>query len=322
MLTRLDLQPLWQPQPPRPDGASALETPWGRLHRPDWAERGLIIWPRGGQLQRLHWRLERPAAWSDLAGSAVARLCLRWWAEAAELIVDGVCVHRGDLFDTACRWPLPQRWWQGEALELELRLRSPLHDDGALIHSRLELEPSDPADPHGLLHPVVTELEGLRRERGLPPGAGAGSVRLLGHAHLDLAWLWPVADTWRAAERTFTSALALMQRWPELRFGHSTPALYAWLEQHRPELFAQIRAAMRQGRWEPLNGPWVESDCQLIEMPSLLRQFQLGQAYSRRAFPEWHHELSWLPDSFGFAAGLPAVARATGVHWFCTHKLA
>ncbi len=322
MLTRLDLQPLWQPQPPRPDGASALEAPWGRLNRPDWAARGLIIWPRGGQEQRLRWRLERPADWSALGGSAVARLCLRWWAEAAELIVDGICMHRGDLFDTACRWPLPQRWWAGEPLELELRLVSPRHDDGALIHSRLELEPIDPTDPNGLLSPVVAELKELRRERGLPTGPGAGSVRLLGHAHLDLAWLWPVADTWQAAERTFASALSLMERWPELHFGHSTPALYAWLERQRPALFAEIREAMRQGRWEPLNGPWVESDCQLIETPSLLRQFQLGQAYSRRAFPEWRHELAWLPDSFGFAAGVPAVAGATGVRWFCTHKLA
>jgi hypothetical protein len=320
--TRLDLQPLWQPLPPRSDGASALEDPWGRLHRPDWAARGLIIWPRGGQQRQLRWRLERPANWADLAGGAVARLCLRWWAEAAELHVDGVCVHRGDLFDTACRWPLPQRWWQGEPLELKLLLVSPRHDDGALIHSRLELEPSDPADPLGLLKPVVAELEALRAERGLPAGTGNSTVRVLGHAHLDLAWLWPVADTWQAAERTFDSALTLMERWPELRFGHSTPALYAWLEQHRPALFARIRAAMRQGRWEPLNGPWVESDCQLIETASLLRQFQLGQRYSRRALPEWQHELAWLPDSFGFAAGLPAIARFTGVRWFCTHKLA
>ena len=273
-------------------------------------------------MQRLCWRLERPPEWRELAGQAVARLCLRWWAESAELIVDGVCVHRGDLFDTACRWPLPRRWWDGEALELDLRLVSPRHDDGALIHSRLELEPSDPADPQGLLKPGVAELEGLRSARGLPPGPGAGSVQLLGHAHLDLAWLWPVADTWQAAERTFSSALDLMERWPELHFGHSTPALYAWLEQHRPALFARIRAAMRQGRWEPLNGPWVESDCQLIDTASLLRQFQLGQHYSCQAFPEWHHNLAWLPDSFGFAAGLPAVAGATGVRWFCTHKLA
>ena len=94
------------------------------------------------------------------------------------------------------------------------------------------------------------------------------------------------------------------------------------MERHRPDLFARIQEASRQGRWEPINGPWVETDCVLVSAASLWRQFQLGQEASRRQFPEWRHDLAWLPDSFGFGAGLPAVAQATGVRWFCTHKLA
>ena len=323
METRLDLQPLWQR--PLPDGtiAAALHHPWGPSHRPDWAQRGLIIWPRGGQGCTLRLRLACPADWrARWAGQARARLALRWWAEDVTLRVDGATVHRGDLFDTACRWPLPERWWQGQVLELDLELRSPLHDDGALIHSHLDLEPLDPRDPQGLLQPVVAQLEALRRDQGQGPEAGPGALHWLGHAHLDLAWLWPVADTWRAAERTFTSVLALMQRFEDLHFGHSTPALYAWLEQHRPALFGRLRAAMASGRFEPLNGPWVETDAVLIATASLLRQFQEGQHYSQSRFPQWDHGLAWLPDSFGFGAGLPAVARATGVRWFCTHKLA
>ena len=319
----LDLQPLWGLEASGDAAGSALADPWGPRHRPDWAARGLIIWPRGGLERRLQLQSVCPPAWRAL-GPAVARarLALRWWAEAAELRVDGEPVLAGDLFDTACRWPLPERWWAGEPLALELRLRSPLHDDGALIHSRIELEPVDPADPLDLLAPSREALRALRLGRGLPAAEPEGAVRVLGHAHLDLAWLWPVADTWRAAERTFVSTLALMERFPELHFGHSTPALYAWLEQHRPALFTAIRAAMRAGRWEPLNGPWVESDCVLVGTASLLRQFQEGQHYSRHTFPEWSHQLAWLPDSFGFAAGLPAVAAATDVRWFCTHKLA
>ncbi len=319
----LDLQPLWRRDGPAGEELAALRHPWGARHRPDWTARGLVIWPRGGQWCHLRLTLVCPQAWRDLgADAARARLALRWWADAVELRVDGTCVHRGDLFDTACRWPLPRRWWQGEPLTLELRLRSPLHDDGALIHSRVELEPLERADPHGLLQPTAAALEALRTGRGRGPAPGAGALHLLGHAHLDLAWLWPVADTWQAAERTFASALGLMERFAHLHFGHSTPALYAWLEQHRPALFARIRAAMRAGRWEPLNGPWVESDCVLISTASLLRQFQEGQAYSAAAFPEWRHDVAWLPDSFGFAAGLPPLAVATGVRWFCTHKLA
>ena len=318
--SRWDLQPLWRCVQAGGRFGPALDDPWGQQCRPDWAARGLVIWPRGGQRRELRLRLVCPATWLQLQEPepvAQARLVLRWWADQVELRVDGVPVHGGDLFDTACRWLLPERWWQGEALELELRLRSPLHDDGALIESRLELEPLDPADPVDLLAETKAELAQLRS--GEPP---TGRFHVLGHAHLDLAWLWPVADTWQAAERTFTSALDLIERFEELHFGHSTPALYAWLQQHRPALFARLQRAVAAGRFEPINGPWVESDCVLISSSSLLRQFQLGQQFSAASFPELEHYLAWLPDSFGFASGLPAVARSTGVRWFCTHKMA
>jgi len=341
--SRRDLRAGWR----RSGAAQAgffLDESWGATHRPDWAKRGLLIWPRGRQWLRLEQRLSWPDGWSN-RDSCRARLVLSWWAEQMRLWVDGVLVHEGDLFDTACRWPLPGRCRQGAALDLVLELCSPLHDDGALISSHLDLEPQTAGpDPEGTLLPAALELH-LAADGDLPPhwaeldpsGAEAqaavaahlhqaepprGLLHWLGHAHLDLAWLWPVADTWQAAERTFRSTLALMRRWPELRFAHSTPALYAWMEQHRPALFAEIQVASRAGRWEPINGPWVETDCVLVSTASLWNQFALGQDDSRRRFPEWTHELAWLPDSFGFSAGLPAVASATGVRWFCTHKLA
>ncbi len=319
-----DLLPLWQCEQPHGGAGAALTHPWGARHRPDWHQRGLVIWPRGGQWRRLTVELFCPEAWRPLVGAARARLCLRWWADLVELRADGRLIHQGDLFDTACRWPLPEAWWQGQGLALELRLRSPLHDDGALITSRLELEPRDAADPHDLLGPVRAELRELAAAFPADGTAADGEprVHVLGHAHLDLAWLWPVADTWQAAERTFASALDLMERYPELHFAHSTPALYAWLERHRPALFARLQRAVSAGRFEPINGPWVETDCVLIATASLLRQFQHGQRESQRLFPQLAHPLAWLPDSFGFSAGLPAVAAATDVRWFCTHKLA
>lgn len=305
----------------------ALGEAWGRRYRPDWHARGLILWPRGGQPLQLTTTLVCPEPWRD-PPPAVARLVLSWWAAEAELRVDGQPVHRGDLFDAACRWRLPQRWWSGEPLHLELELRSPLHDDGALIHSRIEAEPLDQRDPGGLLLATALELAALRQTADSPgpdsfaPGDDApavgleaaaararavlappGGFQVAGHAHLDLAWLWPVADTWQAAERTFRSTLALMERDPTLHFGHSTPALYAWLEQHRPALFAAIRARMREGRWEPLNGPWVETDAVLIGTASLLRQFEDGQAYSRATFPGGSTRSPGCPTASASAPG-------------------
>ena len=341
--SRLDLLPQWRCLSD-PESGSALADPWGQIHRPDWAERGLLIWPRGGLWKRLVLRLVCPTSWTA-DGAAQERLVLSWWADQVRLWVDGVLVHEGDLFDTRCRWPLPPTWRQGQPLDVVLELRSPCHDDGALIASHVVREPrSFQADSEQLLLPEALDLalpaledlpeEWLRFEPGSPQAleqvsaflrqhkVGSGAVHWIGHAHLDLAWLWPVADTWQAAERTFRSALHLMERFPQLRFAHSTPALYAWMERFRPALWQRIQAASAAGRWEPINGPWVETDCVLVSTASLWRQFVLGQSFSRRAFPHWRHELAWLPDSFGFAAGLPAVAGAEGVQWFCTHKLA
>ncbi len=279
------------------------------------------------------------------ASASCERLVLSWWADHVRLRIDGVLVHEGDLFDTRCRWLLPADWRERGGLRIQLDLRSPCHDDGALIESALVQEPLIPtcdADrallpealalswasgatlPDALLScdPMGSEAVGLVDRHLATCPKPVGVVHWLGHAHLDLAWLWPVADTWQAAERTFCSALDLMERYPELHFAHSTPALYAWVERHRPALHARIQQASREGRWEPINGPWVETDCVLVSTASLSRQFTLGQEDSQRRFPEWRHELAWLPDSFGFAAGLPAVAVASGVRWFCTHKLA
>ena len=341
--SRLDLQARWRRSGPG-DRPPHLGDAWGREHRPDWAARGLLIWPRGRGWIRLEQNLSWPQSWSRSPESR-GRLALSWWAERMRLWVDGELVHEGDLFDTACRWIVPDRCREGKPLQLLLELSSPLHDDGALISSCLNLEPCcEASDPDRVLLPEALQLH-LAAGGDLPAQwqqldplslqaldavenhlaraePAPGSLHWLGHAHLDLAWLWPVADTWQAAERTFRSALQLLQRWPELHFAHSTPALYEWLERHRPALFAGVRAASRAGRWEPINGPWVETDCVLVSSASLWQQFHLGQAYSRRVFPEWTHELAWLPDSFGFTAGLPAVAERTGVRWFCTHKLA
>ena len=93
---------------------------------------------------------------------------LSWWAEQMRLWVDGVLVHEGDLFDTACRWPLPKRCRQGAVLDLVLELCSPLHD-GALISSHLDLEPQTAgSDPEGTLLPAALELH-LAADGDLPP---------------------------------------------------------------------------------------------------------------------------------------------------------
>lgn len=120
-------------------------------------------------------------------------------------------------------------------------------------------------------------------------------IFLLGHSHLDLAWLWPISETWEVAVRTFESVLKLQQEFPNLIYCHSSPALYAWIEQHRPDLFAAIQQQVALGRWEIAAGTWVEPELNLINGESIVRQILYGQRYVQEKFGLLN-QVIWLPD--------------------------
>jgi len=145
-------------------------------------------------------------------------------------------------------------------------------------------------------------------------------ICLLGHSHLDLAWLWPISETWEVAGRTFESVLKLQQEFPNLIYCHSSPALYAWIEQHRPDLFAAIQQQVALGRWEIAAGTWVEPDLNLINGESIVRQLLYGQRYVQEKFGLLS-KVIWLPDSFGFCATLPQFLQQGGIEYFVTQKL-
>jgi len=154
----------------------------------------------------------------------------------------------------------------------------------------------------------------------LSHGLKQRKIQLLGHAHLDLAWLWNWSETWEVAQRTFESVLKLQQEFPELIFCHSTPALYAWIELHRPDLFAAIKQQIVTGRWEVVGGLWVEPDFNLIDGESIVRQVLYAQRYVLEKFG-FVSTVAWLPDSFGFSATLPQIFKQGGIEYFVTQKL-
>jgi alpha-mannosidase len=147
-----------------------------------------------------------------------------------------------------------------------------------------------------------------------------GSVLLTGHAHIDLAWLWPLEETRRKARRTFYTVLSLMARYPNFYFNQSSAQLYAWIEQDDPALFEKIRARVREGRWEIIGGMWVEPDGNLPSGESWTRQLLLGQRYFASRFGS-RPRVAWIPDSFGFPGNLPQLLRLSGIEYFFTHKL-
>jgi alpha-mannosidase len=146
------------------------------------------------------------------------------------------------------------------------------------------------------------------------------TLTAVGHAHIDCAWLWPISQTREKAGRTWTTALRLMERYPEYRFVASTPLQYEMVKQRFPETFAGIHERIREGRWEAVGGMWVEADCNLPDGESLARQLLVGTRYFEREFGV-SPRVVWLPDSFGFTWSLPTLMAAAGLPYFVTHKL-
>lgn len=153
-----------------------------------------------------------------------------------------------------------------------------------------------------------------------PASASAHRVMAVGHAHIDSAWLWPVRETVRKCARTFANVLALRQRYPELLFACSQAQQYAWVRDHYPALYDRVRAAVADGSWVPVGGTWVEPDGNLCGGESLVRQLVLGRRFFADELGVACPEV-WLPDSFGYSAAWPQLARLAGARYFLTQKL-
>ena len=148
----------------------------------------------------------------------------------------------------------------------------------------------------------------------------AHELAAIGHAHIDTAWLWPVAETYRKTLRSFSSQLRYMEDYPEYRFACSQAQQYAWIKERNPELWERIRAAVARGQFVPVGGSWVEPDCNLPSGESLIRQFLHGQRWFEAELGRRHREF-WSPDAFGYAGQLPQILRECGITRFLTQKL-
>jgi len=147
------------------------------------------------------------------------------------------------------------------------------------------------------------------------------TVHGIGHAHMDIAYLWPVSQIRLKNARTFSNVLRLMEEDPEFTFSHSQPQLYAMVAEDYPAIFEQIKARVAEGRWEVMGGMWVEPDLNVPGSEALIRQMTLGRGYFKDTFGDVETPVLWLPDTFGFPAQIPQLMKLAGLKWFVTNKL-
>ncbi|OTA64547.1 glycoside hydrolase family 38 protein [Hypoxylon sp. EC38] len=142
----------------------------------------------------------------------------------------------------------------------------------------------------------------------------------IGHCHIDTCWLWPWAETKRKVARSWSNQCDLMERYPELNFACSQAQQYKWLKTLYPYAFDRVKQKVKERRFHPIGGSWVEHDTNMPSGESLVRQFLYGQRFFQSNFGE-RCRTFWLPDTFGYSSQLPQICRLAGMDRFLTQKL-
>jgi alpha-mannosidase len=179
------------------------------------------------------------------------------------------------------------------------------------------LDAIDLQDVNGTAAAARRELTGVL---ATPAQPSAHRISAVGHAHIDSAWLWPLRETVRKVARTTSNMTSLLADEPEFVFAMSQAQQFAWIKEHRPEVYARVKKAVAQGRFVPAGGMWVESDTNMPGSEAMARQFVHGKRFFLDEFGIENRE-AWLPDTFGFAAGLPQIIKAAGSKWLLTQKI-
>lgn len=210
-----------------------------------------------------------------------------------------------------------------------------LYYDVEVLSSLMESLPKDSARYNSILYTLYnarlvmrdyTEDEAIKARKIIKSeldkkgGDPSLSVSAIGHAHIDLAWLWPIRETIRKGGRTFSTVLELMDRYPDYIFGASQPQLYQWTKDNYPLLYDKIKERVKDGRWEVQGGMWVEPDTNVSGGEALVRQLLYGKKFFREEFDQ-DMKVLWLPDVFGYSGALPQIMKKAGVDYFMTIKL-
>ncbi len=190
--------------------------------------------------------------------------------------------------------------------------------DQALMDATLVMDLELPEDE--MLTTIRAGRERMQEVLSCKNGPTMPVLHAFGHAHIDVAWLWPLQETERKIARTAINQLALFDEYPDFRFLQSQPHLYWMLKNDYPELYERFKAAVQAGKVIADGGMWVEADTNVSGGESLIRQVLYGRKFFKDELGVDSRVL-WLPDVFGYSGALPQILVGCGMIGFSTQKI-
>jgi len=176
------------------------------------------------------------------------------------------------------------------------------------------LDAADQAKFDASLKNATSQLEALK------PLLKSATFHLTGNSHIDAAWLWPWTETVDVVKRTFSTALQLMNEYPDYTYTQSAAAYNEWMATKYPEINDEIKKRIKEGRWEVVGGMWVEPDLNMPDGEAQARSLLLGKRFYEKEYGV-DVRIGWNPDSFGYNWQTPQIYKKSGVDYFVTQKM-
>lgn len=145
------------------------------------------------------------------------------------------------------------------------------------------------------------------------------TIQVVGHAHMDMNWLWTYSETMQMCNDNLRQVVAFMKEFPDYTMVQSQGAVFNFVEMVDPPLMDQIRKYVKEGRLEPVGGMWTEGDMNLTSGEAIARSFLLGQRYFRNKLGKMAR-VGWLPDNFGHISQMPQILKLAGCDYFYFHR--
>lgn len=236
-------------------------------------------------------------------------------------------MRSNEMLATMDRWRQAGRWTDEAAwvrIRSQLRFASWLAERapgnrrwrGCVDRATSILSLADGAAPGSAVAAVEEALQPLAGE------AKRHSVHCVGHAHIDMNWMWSWPETVSVTLDSLRTMLALMDEFPEFHFAQSQASVYAIVQEFDPAMLARIAERVREGRWEVTASHWVENDANLSGAEPLVRHLLQTRGYMRELFGLAPEDVcvNWAPDTFGHAATCPSYLAQGGVRHVYLHR--
>ncbi|MCI6357896.1 MAG: hypothetical protein MR766_04620 [Erysipelotrichaceae bacterium] len=154
--------------------------------------------------------------------------------------------------------------------------------------------------------------------KSLSPLIKQYKVICLGHAHIDVNWMWGIDETVNITMNTWETMLNLMDMYPEFTFAQSQAYLYDLMAKYRPDLIERIKKHIKTGQWELTCSTYVENDRNMISMNSFNKQFEFAKKRIAEIFSlkDSEIDIDFEPDTFGHSAFTPEVLANHNIKYY------